>query len=125
METVAYDSSDKLQKPRVSRHGKRMHLSYDCPRRLNVSNIYPVQSPRGADIIISGHDDGLHILWRGGRPLSAASRTVTERVKDFSNTRIQHTEWNQPISISKSPVTEDIPDKDKPRYDAQDEELDE
>ncbi|KAG9760175.1 hypothetical protein KCU73_g3023, partial [Aureobasidium melanogenum] len=125
METVAYDSSDKLQKPRVSRHGKRMHLSYDCPRRLNVSNIYPVQSPRGADIIISGHDDGLHILWRGGRPLSAASRTVTERVKDFSNTRIQHTEWNQPISISTSPVTEDIPDKDKPRYDAQDEELDE
>lgn len=31
METVAYDSSDKLQKPRVSRHGKRMHLRYAPP----------------------------------------------------------------------------------------------
>ncbi|KAI4731753.1 hypothetical protein E4T49_00455 [Aureobasidium sp. EXF-10728] len=125
METTAYDSSAKLQKPRVSRHGKRMHLSYDCPHRLNVTKIYPIQTPRGADIIISGHDDGLHILWRGGRPLSPRSRTVTERVKDLSGARTQHTEWNQPISIHRSPVTDDIPDQDKPRYDAEDEELDE
>lgn len=99
--------------------------SYECPHRLNITKVYPLQSPRGADIIISGYDDGLHILWRGGRPLSTASRTVTERVNDLSGTRTQHTEWNHPISIHKSPVTEDIPDKDKPRYEAEDEELDE
>jgi hypothetical protein len=28
METTAYDSSDKLQRPRVSRHGKQIHLKY-------------------------------------------------------------------------------------------------
>jgi hypothetical protein len=99
--------------------------SYDCPHRLNVTKVYPVQSPRGADIIISGYDNGLHILWRGGRPLSKASRTVTERVKDFSATRTLHTEWNHPIDATTSPVTEDIPDKFKPRYDAEEEELDE
>ncbi|THX33876.1 hypothetical protein D6D10_07728 [Aureobasidium pullulans] len=125
MATTSYDMSAKLQKPRVSRHGKQMHLNYECPHRLNITKVYPLQSPRGADIIISGYDDGLHILWRGGRPLSTASRTVTERVNDLSGTRTQHTEWNHPISIHKSPVTEDIPDKDKPRYEAEDEELDE
>ncbi|CAD0037921.1 unnamed protein product [Aureobasidium pullulans] len=93
MATTSYDMSAKLQKPRVSRHGKQMHLNYECPHRLNITKVYPLQSPRGADIIISGYDDGLHILWRGGRPLSTASRTVTER--------------------------------DKPRYEAEDEELDE
>jgi hypothetical protein len=143
MEKTAYDSSDKLQKPRVSRHGKQMHLkyappsptssqqclthvnSYECPHRLNVTKVYPAQSPRGADIIISGYDHGLHILWRGGRPLSNSSRTVTERVKDLAGSRAKHTEWNQPIDVTRSPITEDIPDKDKPRYDAQEEELDE
>jgi hypothetical protein len=99
--------------------------SYDCPHRLNVTKVYPVQSPRGADIIISGYDDGLHIIWRGGRPLSKASRTVMERVKDFSATRTLHTEWNHPIDVTQSSVTEDIPDKFKPRYDAEEEELDE
>jgi hypothetical protein len=99
--------------------------SYECPHRLNVTKVYPVQSPRGADIIISGYDNGLHILWRGGRPLSTASRTVTERVKDFSATRTLRTEWNQPIDLKESPVTEDIPDKYKPRYDPEEEELDE
>jgi hypothetical protein len=84
-----------------------------------------MQSPRGADIIISGSDDGLHILWRGGRPLSSASRTVTERMNDLQGTRTVHTEWNQPISIRKPTVTEPIPDKDKPRFEAEDEEVDE
>lgn len=92
---------------------------------MNLSKLYPVQSPRGADIIVSGYDDGLHILWRGGRPLHTSSRTVTERVNDLSGTRTVHTEWNEPISIRKSTVTEAIPDKEKPRYEAEDEEIDE
>lgn len=37
METVAYDSSEKLQKPRVSRHGKRMHLRYALPPLRSVA----------------------------------------------------------------------------------------
>ncbi|KAH0282080.1 hypothetical protein M436DRAFT_56179 [Aureobasidium namibiae CBS 147.97] len=124
MKTTTSDS-DKLQKPRVSRHGKQMHLNYECPHRLNVTKVYPVQTPRGADIIISGYDHGLHILWRGGRPLSTASRTVRERVDDLAGTRTHRTEWNHPIDVTTSAVTEDIPDQDKPRYDAEDEELDE
>ncbi|KAI5204817.1 hypothetical protein E4T39_03421 [Aureobasidium subglaciale] len=125
MATSNYDSSAKLQKPRVSRHGRQMHLNYECPHRLHITKIYPVQSPRGADIIVSGYDDGLHILWRGGRPLSATSRAVTERVNDIGGSHTKHTEWNLPIDIHKATVIEDIPAKDKPRYEAEDEELDE
>lgn len=35
--------------------------------------MYPVKSPNGSTIIVYGHEHGLRILWRGGRPFQSAS----------------------------------------------------
>lgn len=41
--------------------------SYDLSRRINDVKTYPVQSPQGATILLYGHDEGLTLVWRGGR----------------------------------------------------------
>lgn len=53
--------------------------SYESPHRLNTSVIYPIQSPQGATIIVSGYDDGLHLVWKGGKPMRQASRSLTQK----------------------------------------------
>lgn len=103
--------------------------SYECPQRLITSKVYPVQSHRGADIIISGYDDGLHFVWRGGPLLSERSRIVVDADADGSD---DEREWNNAISITKTDgesakplVTEDVLPSDKPSYESETGELDE
>ena len=36
--------------------------------------MYPIPAPNGSQIIIYGHEQGLTILWRGGRPLKPRSK---------------------------------------------------
>ena len=46
--------------------------------------MYPVPSPNGSTIIIYGHEHGLRILWRGGRPFRSEnkeSKKETEKPK--------------------------------------------
>lgn len=93
------------------------------------SKVYPVQSPRGADIIISGYDDGLHIIWRGGPLLSERSRTITE--SDGYGSYNQK-EWNDAVSITRTVkdsekplVMESVLADDKPSYESETGELDE
>lgn len=46
--------------------------------------MYPVPSPNGSTIIVYGHEHGLRILWRGGRPFRpepTESRTGKEKPK--------------------------------------------
>lgn len=56
-------------KPAVSRKGKATQLSYELPHRVHDSKIYPVKAPNGSTIVVYGHDSGIRILWRGGRPI--------------------------------------------------------
>lgn len=42
-----------------------------------MSMVYPLLSPNGSTIIVCGHQQGLSILWRGGRPF-ASQRTASE-----------------------------------------------
>ena len=41
---------------------------YNFPYQIFCSCVYPLPSPNGSTIIICGHEQGLLILWRGGRP---------------------------------------------------------
>jgi WD40 repeat protein len=41
--------------------------SYNLSRRVNDVQTYPIQSPQGATILIYGHDNGITLVWRGGR----------------------------------------------------------
>lgn len=42
--------------------------SYELPHRVHTSKVYPLRSPNGSTIILCGHEQGLLVLWRGGRP---------------------------------------------------------
>jgi len=47
--------------------------SYDLPHRVHDAHIYPIIAPNGSTIIIYGYDDGITIVWRGGRPFKKSS----------------------------------------------------
>ncbi|KAH0537268.1 hypothetical protein FGG08_005930 [Glutinoglossum americanum] len=65
-------------RPKVSQDGKLLQLRYELPHRVNTAKIYPLPSPNGSTIIIYGHEHGLRILWRGGRPLKGPRETPKE-----------------------------------------------
>ncbi|GAB7357475.1 hypothetical protein MBLNU459_g0012t1 [Dothideomycetes sp. NU459] len=129
MAALAHNDSTRLPKPRVSRHGRRLHLSYEFSQRLNTSQVYPVQSPRGAEIVISGYDDGLYIVWRGGPLLSEHRQTVADPDAHHSD----HDRGSRDaLSITKMSgksrkllVTEDVLAEDKPHYEPDAGEMDE
>lgn len=51
-----------------------MNTSYDLPYRIHSAKVYPLCSPNGSTVILCGHEQGLLILWRGGRPFKPQSR---------------------------------------------------
>jgi hypothetical protein len=42
--------------------------SYTLPHRVFAAKPYPVLAPNGSTIIVYGYDNGIRIVWRGGRP---------------------------------------------------------
>lgn len=55
---------------------------YNAPRRVHDVKVHPVLSPQGATIVIYGHENGVSVLWRGGRPFKSNSKqasTPTEK----------------------------------------------
>ncbi|QUC20887.1 uncharacterized protein UV8b_05128 [Ustilaginoidea virens] len=53
--------------PRVRRTGQNTQFTYNLPQRVSDVQTYPVQSPQGATIFVYGHENGVTIVWRGGR----------------------------------------------------------
>ncbi|KAI0838344.1 hypothetical protein F5Y06DRAFT_44681 [Hypoxylon sp. FL0890] len=53
--------------PRVRRTAQNTQYTYNLPRRIHAVETYPVLSPQGATILIYGHENGVTIIWRGGR----------------------------------------------------------
>ena len=41
---------------------------YELPYRLHISKVYPLRSINGSAIVVCGHEHGISIVWRGGRP---------------------------------------------------------
>ncbi|TAQ89839.1 hypothetical protein B7494_g1825 [Chlorociboria aeruginascens] len=56
-----------LLSPRVSRNQQNMQLSYELPHRIHAARVYPVPSSNGSTILLYGHENGVKIIWRGGR----------------------------------------------------------
>ena len=50
-------------------------VRYRIPYHIYTSCVYPIPAPNGSQIIICGHEHGLMVLWRGGRPLKPESKT--------------------------------------------------
>ncbi|KAJ9647018.1 hypothetical protein H2199_002004 [Coniosporium tulheliwenetii] len=102
-------------KPHVSRKGKNVQLSYDLPYRINCAKVYPVKSPSGSTIIIYGHNAGLTVLWRGGKPLKP---TVTS--KDASAQAQSNGNQDDAVMIIDSDdEAPPVPSSSQPQYDAE------
>lgn len=43
--------------------------SYETPHRIHDIAIYPTPSPNGSSIIVYGHENGVRVIWRGGKHL--------------------------------------------------------
>lgn len=54
---------------------------YQIPYHIHTSTIYPVPAPNGSSIILCGHERGLLILWRGGRPIKPTTRSEEQTLK--------------------------------------------
>lgn len=59
--------------PRIRRTAQNTQFTYNLSRRVNDVQTYPVQSPQGATILIYGHDNGVTLVWRGGRRFKASN----------------------------------------------------
>ncbi|KAH7029138.1 uncharacterized protein B0I36DRAFT_128765 [Microdochium trichocladiopsis] len=57
--------------PRVRRTAHNTQYTYNLLRRVNAVQTYPVLSPQGATIFLYAHEDGVTIVWRGGRRFKA------------------------------------------------------
>ncbi|CAJ2509020.1 Uu.00g140460.m01.CDS01 [Anthostomella pinea] len=53
--------------PRIRRTAQNTQYTYNLPRRIHTVQTYPILSPQGATILMYGHENGITIVWRGGR----------------------------------------------------------
>ncbi|CRG83549.1 hypothetical protein PISL3812_00902 [Talaromyces islandicus] len=60
--------TSSFAKPMVRRRDNGLQLSYSLPHRVFAAKPYPVLAPNGSTIIVYGYDNGIRIVWRGGRP---------------------------------------------------------
>ncbi|CAO2656128.1 Nn.00g049310.m01.CDS01 [Neocucurbitaria sp. VM-36] len=68
-------------KPIIATKGKLTQLRYELPHRVHDSKIYPVKAPNGSTIILYGHEAGVGIVWRGGRPLKKTAPSPKQPAK--------------------------------------------
>ncbi|KZM20037.1 uncharacterized protein EKO05_0009815 [Ascochyta rabiei] len=59
--------------PIATTKGKLTQLRYELPQRVHDATIYPVKAPNGSTILLYGHETGVSVIWRGGRPLKKAA----------------------------------------------------
>lgn len=56
-------------------------IRYNLSRRVHDVQTYPVQSPQGATILIYGHENGVTLVWRGGRRFKPAIKKPAAKEK--------------------------------------------
>ncbi|OKL63048.1 hypothetical protein UA08_02028 [Talaromyces atroroseus] len=66
--------SSSSKTPIVRRRDDGIQLSYTLPHRVFAARPYPVLAPNGSTIIVYGHDNGIRIVWRGGRSFLSSPR---------------------------------------------------
>ncbi|KAM3086394.1 hypothetical protein ACMFMF_000343 [Clarireedia jacksonii] len=55
--------------------------SYELPHRIHTAKVYPLPAPNGSTVILYGNENGVKIIWRGGRPFKASQDTATASAK--------------------------------------------
>lgn len=58
---------------------------YNLNRRIHDIKTYPVLSPQGASIVLYGHENGVTVVWRGGRRLKPAKPQTSKSSANKAN----------------------------------------
>ncbi|ERF68876.1 hypothetical protein EPUS_04528 [Endocarpon pusillum Z07020] len=58
--------------PSVLHLHDKLRISYTVPHRIFSAKVYPLQAPNGSTIIVYGHEQGIRIVWRGGKSFRPA-----------------------------------------------------
>ena len=99
-----------------------IHLdSYDLPHRIHTAKAYPLTSPNGSTIIVYGHEHGIRLIWRGGRPFKRLPEDAQKKPKPNGPNR------DTVISLDSSdeePVGKAEPFQDMPVFESEEEEYD-
>lgn len=66
-------------KARIRRTAQNTQYTYNLPRRIHTVHTYPILSPQGATVLIYGHENGVTLIWRGGRPFKSEVEEAAEK----------------------------------------------
>lgn len=61
--------TENITKPRVIKTSQSLLLRYELYERTYAVSVYPIKSLNGSTILICGHENGVKIIWRGGKNL--------------------------------------------------------
>ncbi|KAF2738229.1 hypothetical protein EJ04DRAFT_509662 [Polyplosphaeria fusca] len=110
-------------KPIASTAGNSTQLRYELPHRVHDAKIYPVRAPNGSTIILYGYDNGVGVIWRGGRPIKQTTLLPKQPAKPA---KVNGT--NDAIMIidsdDEAPVDSAAEELPKVEYEEEEEELD-
>ncbi|KAK7419555.1 hypothetical protein QQZ08_010805 [Neonectria magnoliae] len=102
-----------LKAPRIRRTAQNTQFTYNISRRVNDVQTYPVQSPQGATILIYGHENGVTLVWRGGKRFKPVKVTPPKEKQNGSSedaVMIIDSDDEEPAAKTKtSPKFEDKP----------------
>lgn len=88
------------------------------PCRVYTTKSYPLLAPNGSKVILYGHENGVNIIWRGGRPFKPAQELSSSSQKTNGST-------NAVISLDSDDEGESgKPFEDKVEFEDEEEELD-
>ena len=90
------------------------------PYNLRVSSVYPLLAPNGSTVIICGHDHGVYVLWRGGRPFKAS------QIPSKTNLRVnrKNTADDMTIDNNEDGPQSNTSQSDEPIFEEEEEEFD-
>ncbi|KAL3466818.1 hypothetical protein BJX64DRAFT_250056 [Aspergillus heterothallicus] len=75
--------------PLVRNRDDGLQLSYQLPHRIYAAQGYPIIPPNGSSIVVYGSEDGLKVIWRGGKPLSTRIPQLSKQDKPPKPSRSQ------------------------------------
>ncbi|RAL64613.1 hypothetical protein DID88_001646 [Monilinia fructigena] len=104
--------------PRVSRNSQNTQLSYELPHRIHTAKVYPLTSPNGSTIILQGNENGVKIIWRGGRAFKLQQEIAPKAAKTNGSSKAVISLDSDEDEAPKPPF------EDKPEFEDDEQEID-
>ncbi|KHJ32294.1 putative wd40 repeat-like protein [Erysiphe necator] len=102
---------DFLSQPRVTRLSKKLLVGYEIPQYTHSVKVYPIPSPNGSSIILIGNENGVKIIWRGGRKfLQKCPITTNSHEVNGSGTMIVSLDSDDEVEVTPIAVCDNKPE---------------